>query len=193
MKSLLELIPYLNVYPVWVRLVVLSLPPLYALLLLFLFILAPSPVVAIESFRRLVTQQQNLIALDITVRNATSTLANVTGAELELYGGEKPQGGLLSALAASATYTVEKTDAGVLVHSDQDKFPQQAKTVRPYANNSYTRMTLPLAQQVKAGEVDRFILLVRPSEVATPDHDTVELKLDYNGDKVTAPSILKLK
>lgn len=193
MKALLELVPFLNGYPLALRAVMLALPPLYVLVFVLLYVLAPPPVVSIETLRRLAGLGPDALGLDITVRNATSAVANITAADIQLYSGAKPEGGLASALTVSATYKVEKTEQAAVVVSDQDKTQHEAMVTRPYAGNPFTRTTLALAQQVKAGEIDRFIVLLRGREIVLPAHDVVEVKLDYNGTKETAPGVLKLR
>lgn len=194
MDKLFSLLPFLNGYPTWLRAAVLAMPPLYGLAVVLLYVFAPTPVVAIETLRRFATLgKKDFVALDVTVRNPTAAIATVTTAQLELYAGVKPEGGLLSATAVSATYSVETTEQGVIVQSDQDKLPFAVTVTKPYTGNSYERMTLPLSQQIDAGKVDRFILLLRSVGIGFPAHDTVSLQLTYNGDQRSAPLTLSLK
>jgi hypothetical protein len=113
-------------------------------------VFAPTPVVTIETFRRFAAlNKKDFVALDITVRNPTAAVATITAAELELYSGSKPAGGLLGATTVSTTYSVETTDQAVIVQSNHDTLPLEATVIKPYSGNPYERLTLPLSQQIE--------------------------------------------
>jgi|HubBroStandDraft_4_1064222.scaffolds.fasta_scaffold11920_3 hypothetical protein len=192
MKALLELVPFLNGYPIWVRGAVVGLPPIYALGVALLYVLAPAPTLRIDIVRPVKTNNADTLSLEVIVRNATAAVVNITTARLELYGGEKPEGGLSGALTVSAVYTVEKANDGSQVVSDQDKLPHDVAVTRPYAGNSYTRVDLPLAQEVDAGKSDRFIIVLHGPKIREPQHNKVELELTYNGDQRSNAYVLDL-
>ncbi|HVZ54178.1 MAG TPA: hypothetical protein VG986_19580 [Pseudolabrys sp.] len=195
MKSLLELVPFLNGYPLWLRATIISLPPLYTLAVALLYVYAPPPpvpVLTIDTIRRLAAMPPDILGLDVIVHNPTTIVANITEAVIELYAGQKPTGGLASALTVSGTYRVEKTDEGLAV-SDESKFVQTVSVVRPYAGQSYARLTVPLAQTAKAGAGDRFVILLRGAEIVQPDHNKVEVTLGYNDGKTSPPMVIPLK
>jgi hypothetical protein len=63
---------------------------------------------------------------------------------------------------------------------------------RPYAGSSYTRLTIPLQQQIPAGGSDAFLIAVGEPALVLPEDDTLALTLHYNGATDSATREIKL-
>lgn len=195
-KDALELIPILSGYPYWIRAIMLGLPPLYLFTLVMLKLFEPQPPppqVRIDDVQRQTSKVKDAVVLNVIVANPTSANANVTAANIELFSGQRPEGGLASALRSSAKYVVAKDAGKLAVYSDQSAFPTEAQMSWPYARSTYTRLAIPLQQQIAAGGSDAFIIAFSEPALILPEHDTLSISLHYNGASDSSPREIKLK
>ncbi|MGH6812335.1 MAG: hypothetical protein ACREDM_08330 [Methylocella sp.] len=173
------------------------LPPLYVLAFVLLKVYEPAPppppLIRIDDVQRQASTVKGALLLNVIVANPTLARVNITAAKIELFSGQRPEGGLASAIRNSAKYTVESDANKLIAYSDQSEFRTEVEMTRPYAGNSYTRLTIPLQQQISAGGTDAFLIALGEPALILPEHDTLAVTLHYNGATDSAPREIKLK
>ena len=195
-KEALELVLLPSGYPNWLRATMAVLPPLYVVAFVLLKVYEPSPPppqIRIDDVQRKASTVKGALVLNVIVANPTSARVNITAAKIELFSGERPEGGLASVIRDSAKYTVETDSDKLVAYSDQSAFRTEVEMKRPYAGNSYTLLTIPLQQQVPAGGTDAFLIALSEPALVLPEHDTLAVTLYYNGTTDSAPREIKLK
>jgi hypothetical protein len=198
-KEALEFVLLPAGYPNWLRATMAVLPPLYVVAFVLLKVYEPSPPpppppqIRIDDVQRKASTVKGALVLNVIVANPTSARVNITAAKIELFAGERPEGGLASVIRNSAKYTVETDSDHLVAYSDQSAFRTEVEMKRPYAGNSYTLLTIPLQQQVPAGGTDAFLIALGEPKLVLPEHDTLAVTLRYDGAADSAPREIKLK
>jgi hypothetical protein len=194
-KEMLDLVPLLSGYSTPVRAIMFGLPPLYAFAFVMLKIFEPSaapPTLSVDDIQKQIAPA-GVFAVNVIVANPTGGRVNVTAANLELFAGARPQGGLSSKVRKPAKYVVVNEAGKLAVYSDPNAFPSEAQAVRPYAGSSYVRVSIPLQEQLAAGGGASFVLAVDDSVLSLTDNDTLAITLRYDGEKESPSREIKLK
>lgn len=186
MKDLAELAGIIGQYPAYIRVLAGVWVLLTAGLVVLLIIFYPSTPLFALDFLRAAHTDKGQLAIEFGVRNRLGQTAQVTGAQLEFYpGAEKPKGGLQGVTQVSAKYSVFQQTDGTWASVDPSKLTNAATLQLPYDGQTYAVLNVRLAQTVKNGETDRFIVVLAANNLPDPGHETVEGHIVYNGTERT--------
>jgi hypothetical protein len=199
MIGLLDVIPVLQLYPMWMRyLIALWLSLSFLLILLFLFVprsVKAGAEVSIDECRVLSQDSPSCLKLDFLIRNSLPIDALLTELSLTFYGRNKPDGGLLAFQSLSTEYVLaDGPEPKIFLVSDSgshEKF--ETEIVFPYAGQDLAEVSIPLAQTIAKGGTDRFSVQLRTNVLPKLSHKQVEAKIHYNRERLTNLFVVTLR
>lgn len=178
--ELLKIKALLQTYPGWVPVLMFATALLWVVCYSALAFFAPPPNLDLVDFRPTnFSDRPGVLAVEVRLANRTGNVVSLRSAQLELYSGERPTGGLASLDTLSARYTIRHATGGRGYEvSTGDLTARPVEVGRPYAGQDFFRLTVPLSQSIENQKTDRFALEIDEVTIAASSVDRIRLVLD---------------